>query len=875
MPRLVSATVLATATVLTTACLGANSPTVNGPAHVAAVSGSNQTADLSSPLSEPLVAQVLDAGNRPVRGATVIWSTSSGGSFSADTTTTDSLGQTSVTWTLGATPGAEGATATSPVAPNSAAQFLASTGATIVGSAAIGNSNPTSVYGVASAPRPAASPTTPSLSPTTPPAHSARGLVVVFKGDALGVPAAGLPIYRSPTVAQTATTAIRDRLDRLVAGLPVRNPRISPAILAAHLTVTDTAALPTILQTLRSDPSVASATRDVIVFLDDGPLPPGKAPITPAPRGPAAADLAAGTVIPNDGDYFAETWPANLIDLPHAWAIATGSPNVTVAVVDMGIRFDDIAVAGNLTSDGYDFVSTATLADLGYTVGDSLCAGGVISSITGDGDGPDPDPTDPDDVSYNFTQGCWVHETIGDHGLWTAGIIGAVGNDHATTAGVAWTVRLRPIRVLGITGAGTGFDIAQGILYAAGLPALGANDSVVTAPSRSDIINVSLGGYGSDPSEQAAVRAAVQAGCLIVAAAGNAATDQPEYPASYPGVLAVSSVGMDGHIASYSNAGQQIGLAAPGGEFRLDDNGGDGVVGPWWDFVHGRPVVAFGYGTSAAAPYVSGVAALVLGQHPGLSATDLTTRMEQYASRPDGAMRDDNLGWGIVNAYGALTQQHVRPARIFARLIDSTGATVRTVGADSSGQFAITQIPPGAYSVLVGQDDDGDGVIGLPGRRLGWAGGAAHPTVFTIDSGAAGIQHTSIALGLPLEAEPNDVRAVANPLSVNGYVVGSITAPDQSDMYVVHIPTGGSYTFATSGVSGACGWGIELDTFMEVANASGSFDQANDDSGDFTGPNCSSISGPIAAGTYYVTITASRGTPLADHGRYRLSVRKN
>jgi len=848
---------------------------VNAPVHVVAVSGSDQTADVSSPLPEPLVAQVLDDGNRPMRGVTVVWSATGGGALSTDTTKTDSLGKASVTWTLGPTPGTQSATATSSVAPGSAAQFIASNGATIMGSVTIGNASPTSVYGVASAPRPAASPTAASTPPATPGTRSAHGLVVMFKSNALGVPAAGLPVYRSPAIARASTVAIQDRLDRLMTGLPVRNPRVSPAILAAHLTVTDTTALPAILSALRSDPSVVSVSRDAVVFLDDGPLPMGTAHLARAPRGPVPGDAAAGTAIPNDGYYFAETWPANLVDLPHAWAISTGSPNVTVAVVDMGIRFDDVSVAANLSSDGYDFVSNATLADLGYTVGDSLCAGGTIVSIADDGDGPDPDPTDPNDVGYDPTQGCWAPMPVGDHGLWTAGIIGAVGNDGATTAGVAWSVRLRPIRVLGITGAGTAFDIAQGILYAAGLPALGANDSIVTAPSRSDIINISLGGYYSDPSEQAAVRAAVQAGCLIVAAAGNGATDYPEYPASYPGVLAVSAVGMDGQIASYSNAGPQIGLAAPGGEFRLDDNGGDGVVGPWWDFTNGRPVVAFGYGTSAAAPYVSGIAALVLAHDPGLSAADLTTRLEQYASRPDGAMRGDNLGWGLVNAYGALTQQHIRPARIYARLVDSTGVAVRTVRADSSGQFAITQLQPGAYRVLVGQDDDGDGLIGLPGRRLGWAGGAAHPTVFTIGPDTTDIVHTSIALALPQESEPNDDRSLANPLSVDGYAVGAITTPDRQDVYVVRIPSGGSYTFATSGVSGACGWGIELDTFMEVANASGSFDQANDDSGDFTGPNCSSIAGAFAAGTYYVTIIPSPGTRLAGRGRYRISVQQN
>src|SRR5438552_408301 len=79
-----------------------------------------------------------------------------------------------------------------------------------------------------------------------------------------------------------------------------------------------------------------------------------------------------------------------------------------------------------------------------------------------------------------------------DHGLWTAGIIGSTGNDGSGDAGVSWSVRIRPVRVLGITGEGVSFDIAQGILYAAGLSALGSGGQLVMAPSRAQIINISL-----------------------------------------------------------------------------------------------------------------------------------------------------------------------------------------------------------------------------------------------------------------------------------------------------------------------------------------------------------------------------------------------
>lgn len=366
----------------------------------------------------------------------------------------------------------------------------------------------------------------------------------------------------------------------------------------------------------------------------------------------------------------------------------------------------------------------------------------------------------------------------------------------------------------------------------------------------------------------------MQAGCLIVAAAGNGSTDAPVYPAAYPGVIGVSAVGMDGTIASYSNAGSYVQLAAPGGEFRQDDNGGDGVLGPGWDFTKGAPTLLFGYGTSGSAPHVAGAAALLLANQPGLSGAALAQRLEQYASRSPNSGRNDTYGWGIVDAYNAITQQNGPPRNIYVRLINSaTGSVVRTVEAGAGGQFSFTQLAPGTYQLQAGEDESGDATIGIPGRRLAWAGSAASPTVYTAGSGASAIQTTAITVGVPMESEPNDATATANPLSVNSYVTGQIYAPDVADYYQVVIPAQGTYTFQTYGVMGACGYGIELDTKLQLFNSAGASLASNDDSNVFTGPNCSAISTALAPGTYFIAVTGSDANGLADQGRYRLQVR--
>ena len=131
----------------------------------------------------------------------------------------------------------------------------------------------------------------------------------------------------------------------------------------------------------------------------------------------------------------------------------------------------------------------------------------------------------------------------------------------------------------------------------------------------------------------------------------------------------------------------------------IDDNGGGGVLGAGWNFSTGKPNHLFGYGTSASAPYVSGVAALLLAQTPTLTAAQLRQRIEQYATRPEGVTRSDVFGWGIVNAYNSLTQQNGPPRQTLVRLVDATTGATRAAIPTTAGTFAFTRVPTGAYYV--------------------------------------------------------------------------------------------------------------------------------------------------------------------------------
>lgn len=845
-------------------------PGALSPRAILVVSGTNQAGDVSAPLDSPLVVRVTDGVGSPVRGVQLTWAANNGGSLSQTSTTTDADGKSSVAWTLGPSVGDQIVTVTSSSIAGVSATFVAGNGATISGVVTTSDGLPFApVFSRAARRSSVAS----ALTSHARAIRRSNNIIVGFKSDATPLLAGGASANRSLSAARSAAAQLRSRLDVMLAGRAVRDVRVSPAIGAARITVVDTARVDETIRMLAADPSVAFAERDGVLSIRD------RAPrAVVADRALLGNDRGAlsqaaphanaiATRLPNDANYYLQTWPANMIDLPKAWALTTGSTAITVSVIDMGVRFTHPSMV-NLTTDGYDFVTPFVLP-----TPEPFCDGtGNLVSTEGDGDGPDADPTDPDDLEFDPNLACWFHSLAGDHGLWTAGIIGALGNQRVGIAGVNWTVKLRPIRVLDITGSGEFFDIAQGILYAAGLPAVGAGGAIVQTTA-SPIINLSLGGTGTNAVLQNAVAAAVNAGSLLVASAGNDGLDDqiPSYPASYPGVMAVGAVGMDGVIATYSNAGTKISVSAPGGDFRLDDNGGGGVLGPGWNFVSKTPNLVFGYGTSAAAPYVSGIAALLLAQSPGMTAAQLRSRIESFAMRPANALRSDTYGWGIVNAYNALTQQNGAPRKTILRLVNATtGAVGPSVSADANGNFAFTKLTNGAYLLQAGEDEGGDGTIGAPGRRFTWAGGFAKPTVFNVNSNAL---RASIALAQPLEVEPNDDVQHANLLSVNSYVIGNITAPDTRDVYAVTIPVAGTYTIETSGVLGTCGWGIEIDTFMSLTNAGGTLAGLSDNFISVTSDKCSQIRTTLQPGIYYITVVGTGSSGLSAHGRYRIEVR--
>ena len=333
-------------------------------------------------------------------------------------------------------------------------------------------------------------------------------------------------------------------------------------------------------------------------------------------------------VSPSD-DLFFRQWHYPLIHLPEAWDTTKGDSDVIVAVVDTGVLFDHPDLSGRLTATGYDFVSDPASAL--------------------DDDGIDPDPSDA---------GAQNPGTSIFHGSHVAGTIAAQTNNGVGVAGVGWNTRIMPVRALGKGGIGANYDIAQAVLYAAGLE----NISKTFPSQRADIINLSLSGTNESELEKDIYDKVRAQGVIVVAAAGNNASSQPVYPAAYDGVLAVSGVDINELRAPYSNFGSYVDLAAPGGDLS-DDLDGDGYRDGVLSTVASVYLIgnlSYGYsyleGTSMAAAHVSGVIALMKAVNPKLTPDELDEllvngRITQDLGQPG---QDDLYGYGLIDAQRAV-----------------------------------------------------------------------------------------------------------------------------------------------------------------------------------------------------------------------------
>jgi subtilisin family serine protease len=319
--------------------------------------------------------------------------------------------------------------------------------------------------------------------------------------------------------------------------------------------------------------------------------------------------LATAAEVPDDPAW-GNQWSLARIGLPEAWKVTTGSTGTIIATVDSGLYLGHPDLTskvwinpGEIPGNGIDDDLNGKVDDVnGWHFYQQWTPNGYL-------------PAGNADVSDEF-----------GHGTHVTGIIGAATNNGLGIAGVAWGVRVMPVRVLDQYGNGWYSDIYAGIIYA--------------ADNGAKIINLSLGGAAASQTLCEAAAYAHQKGALLVAAAGNAGAAAVYYPAACDGVLAVAATDRFDQRARFSSYGPEVDLAAPGVDIYS--------TWPWLD----------GYftesGTSMAAPHVSGVAALVWSRWPEWDNVAVSRQLTETAVDVDAAGWDPYTGWGRLDAEAAV-----------------------------------------------------------------------------------------------------------------------------------------------------------------------------------------------------------------------------
>jgi thermitase len=270
----------------------------------------------------------------------------------------------------------------------------------------------------------------------------------------------------------------------------------------------------------------------------------------------------------------------HLLDVSSAWNVTKGVSATIIAIVDSGINLSHPEFTGRIVP-GYDFINN------------------------------DDDPSDDH-----------------GHGTHVAGIA-AAGINGIGTVGVCPECKLMPVKVLNQRNGGTWGTVSKGILFA--------------VDNGADVINLSLGASITSTTLISSVQYALDKGVVIVAAAGNMASNGPFYPAAVPGVIGVSGTDSQDQYWQVSNYGDYIDVSAPAVN----------IYSSYYDLAN-TSGYAYMSGTSMASPFVSGLVGLVLSRRPDMKVDEVTTLLEATAKDLGDPGRDQLYGFGRVDAHQAL-----------------------------------------------------------------------------------------------------------------------------------------------------------------------------------------------------------------------------
>jgi len=355
--------------------------------------------------------------------------------------------------------------------------------------------------------------------------------------------------------------------------------------------------------------------------------------------------------IPDD-PLISDQWLINRISLRDAWDNSWGERSVIIGIIDTGIEYTHedlnakiwLNIGEDLNGNG-----RVDLTDFNHADDDS---NGFVDDIHG------WDFTDalhfPDGGDYRDRDNDPADEH--GHGTAVAGIAAAAGNNGIGIVGVSPGCQFMNLRAGTSQGLLEEDDVASAIVYA--------------VDNGARVINMSFGDIATSQMLRDVVQFAANSGCVLVASCGNSASAEVHYPSGLPGVISVGATDEFDRLASFSNFGVTVDVVAPGVNILTTSKGNQ---------------YAAISGTSAAAPVVSGLAALIVSQQPFLTNDDVRNILVSSTDDIGESGWDIIYGGGRINALKALQVQYASQAKITTPQLDDgfAGSTISIVGSAS------------------------------------------------------------------------------------------------------------------------------------------------------------------------------------------------
>lgn len=367
------------------------------------------------------------------------------------------------------------------------------------------------------------------------------------------------------------------------------------------------------------------------------------------------------------GQSYADLWGLHAVGASAAWNTARGQ-GIVVAVVDTGVDRNHVDMSPNIWSNPADGVN-----------GIDDDHNGLIDDTWG----------------WDFAYGDNDPMDAFGHGTHVAGIIAAQDNNATGVVGLAPDAKIMVLKGFQDSGSGDIFSLSQAILYA--------------AEHGADVINNSwgCGGCPSNPVAEDAIKQAHSLGSVVVFSSGNESSDVlVGSPQNTPQTILVGAVDPVGQRSSFSNFGQ-IDVTAPGSGLSSGPPSfepGRGILSLKSAVCDASMceglVVGTSYvrqaGTSMAAPYASGLAALILTQHPTYTPEQVRQVLRSSADDLNGNQFDPELGYGRINALDALGETAPPEVLIESKYGVTTLDSLQVVGTARGTGFVSWKLESGA-----------------------------------------------------------------------------------------------------------------------------------------------------------------------------------